>query len=64
MAAEGGARQPVPRRFNASLELYRRYKYAPMERKWFRDRARRMAARAMVALWLRVRAGAGSSETV
>jgi hypothetical protein len=38
--------------FNASLELYRRYKYGPMERKYFRDRARRMAACCMVRMHL------------
>lgn len=38
--------------FNASLELYKRYKYGRDERKWFRDRARREAARYMVKLHL------------
>lgn len=38
--------------FNASLELYKRYKYGRAERKYFRDRARREAARYMVKLHL------------
>lgn len=48
---------------DAGLELYRRYKYGPMERKYFRNRSRRLAAKAMVALWLRVRADAGSGAS-
>lgn len=38
--------------FNASLELYIRYKYGRAERKYFRDHARRKAARCMVKLHL------------
>lgn len=39
------------RPFNASLELYRRYKYGAEERKYFRNYARRMAAKYMVEAW-------------
>jgi hypothetical protein len=38
--------------FNASLELYRRYKYGTEERKYFRNYARRMAAKYMVEAWM------------
>lgn len=37
---------------NASLELYRRYKYGPEERKYFRNCARRAAAQHMVKWYL------------
>lgn len=37
---------------NASLELYKRYKYGHEERKYFRNVARRMAAKCMVKWWL------------
>lgn len=50
MLREGRA---LPAQFpNASLELYRRYKYGPMERKYFRDVARRRAAYYMVQAYL------------
>jgi hypothetical protein len=48
---------------HAAFELYRRYKYGPEERKYFRDRARRLAAREMVAVFwlLRGRARGGDA---
>lgn len=50
-----------------SLELYRRYKYGGKgkeSRRWFRDRARRLAAKHMVRLYLFVRERQANDGTI